>query len=52
MSKKTIEYAKKLVSQMTIDEKISQMPVSYTHLDVYKRQKVSCIVFTAWCRGE
>ena len=25
MSKKTIEYAKKLVSQMTIDEKISQM---------------------------
>ena len=40
MSKKTIEYAKKLVSQMTIDEKISQMlyAVSYTHLDVYKRQ--------------
>lgn len=25
MSKKTMEYAKKLVSQMTIDEKISQM---------------------------
>ena len=43
------ERAKDLVSRMTLDEKASQLTyhsaavaVSYTHLDVYKRQPECC----------
>ena len=40
MSKKTIEYAKKLVSQMTIDEKISQM--------LYESPAIQCRLGMIW----
>ena len=32
---------------------IKYAPVSYTHLDVYKRQRVEwCACFVSWCYGQ
>ena len=38
MSKETREYAKQLVSQMTLEEKMSQMV--YQSQDIYNQQQV------------